>query len=122
MLLTENIGVGNYRIQSYDSKSVLINETLYTSSVVVFPSVLIENWGPKSLEDIKIRHFRSIFSLNPETIILGTGRKFSFLDPEKLELLLQQKIGIECMDTGAACRTYSALNSQGRRVAAALII
>lgn len=122
MLLTEDVGFGSYQIQAYDAKSVTINETLYTSSVIVSPFKLITDWEPKSLEELKSEHFQIVLSLNPEVVIFGTGKKFIFPVQEKLRLLFQKRIGIESMDTGAACRTYAALISEGRKIVAALII
>lgn len=122
MLLTEDIGIGNYHIRAYDAVSVTINETLYTSSVIISPYKFIANWEPKSLEDLKPEYFQIVLSLQPEVVILGTGKKFIFPDKEKLTPLLQKRIGIESMDTGAACRTYTALMSEGRKIVAALII
>ncbi|MFW0028875.1 MAG: Mth938-like domain-containing protein [Coxiella endosymbiont of Dermacentor nuttalli] len=122
MLLTEDISVEHYQIRAYDAVSVTINETLYTSSVIVSPSKLISDWKPKSLEELKSEHFQIVLSLNPDVVIFGTGKKFIFPVQEKLRLLFQKRIGIESMDTGAACRTYAALMSEGRKIVAALII
>ncbi|AJC50555.1 Mth938-like domain-containing protein [Coxiella endosymbiont of Amblyomma americanum] len=122
MLLTEDFSVGNYHIIAYDAGSVTINKKLYTENVIVSPFGLIENWEPKSLEDIQPEHFCDVLSLNPEVVILGTGKKCVFLSQEKSKLFLHQRIGIECMDTGAACRTYVALVSEGRKTVAALIL
>ena len=123
MLLTEDIGgIGNYHIRAYDAESVTINETLYTSSIILSPYKLITDWKPKSLEDLKPEYFQIVLSLKPEVVILGTGKKLIFPDKKKLASLLQKRIGIESMDTGAACRTYTALISEGRKIVAALII
>lgn len=122
MLLTEDIGIGNYHIRAYDSESITINETLYTSSIIISPYQLITNWKPKSLEDLQPEYFQIVLSLKPEVVILGTGKKLIFPDKEKLIPLLKKRIGIESMDTGAACRTYTVLMSEGRKIVAALII
>ena len=122
MLLTEDTSIGNYHIRAYDAESVTINETIYTSSVIVSPYKLIAGWEPKSLKDLKPEYFQTVLSLKPEVVILGTGKKFIFPAKEKLIPLLQNGIGIESMDTGAACRTYAALMSEGRKIVAALII
>jgi len=36
--------------------------------------------------------------------------------------LLERGIGVEVMDTAAACRTYNIIMLEGRRVAAALLM
>jgi uncharacterized protein len=35
--------------------------------------------------------------------------------------LIEARIGLEVMDTGAACRTYNILAGEGRKVAAAIL-
>ena len=123
MPLTEdNTSIGSYYIRAYDAESVTINETLYTSSVIVSPFKIITDWGPKFLEDVKPEHFQTVLSLNPKVVIFGTGKRFIFPVQEQVRLPLQKRIGIEFMDTGAACRTYAALMSEGRKIVAALII
>jgi len=55
-------------------------------------------------------------------VILGTGRKQRFVHPKLTSILTSRRIGIECMDNQAACRTYNILMAEGRKVALALII
>ena len=58
----------------------------------------------------------------PQTVLLvGTGRKQVFLSPETRRAFADAGIGLEAMDTGAACRTYNVLLAEKRAVAAALI-
>lgn len=122
MLLTEDAGIGSYHIRAYDSESVTINDRLYYTSIIVSPYKLITDWEPKTLDDLKPKDIDTLLSLSPEVVILGTGKKYIFPPKEKLEAFLINRIGVESMDTGAACRTYTALISEGRKVVAALII
>jgi uncharacterized protein len=55
-------------------------------------------------------------------VLLGTGEKHQFLHPKTVQNLTAQNIPLECMTTVAACRTYNILMSEGRKVAAALLI
>jgi len=63
-----------------------------------------------------------IVELKPEIAIIGSGATFRFPDPARLALLHQARIGVEVMDTQAACRTYNILLGEGRNVVAALIV
>jgi len=63
-----------------------------------------------------------LVSLEPEVILLGTGRRLVFPEPQVLATVHAATIGIEIMDTAAACRTYNILAGESRHVAAALII
>jgi uncharacterized protein len=60
--------------------------------------------------------------LRPEVVILGTGVKLRFPPPSLTRALVEANIGLEVMDTGAACRTYNILMGDGRRVVAALLM
>ncbi len=61
-------------------------------------------------------------ALAPEVLILGTGKAFGFPHPSVLAPLHAAGIGVEVMDTRAACRTYNILLGEGRRVVAAIIV
>jgi uncharacterized protein len=59
--------------------------------------------------------------LPPELVIFGSGPRLTFPHPSALQGLMQQGIGVETMDTPAACRTYNILAAEGRRVVLALL-
>jgi len=56
-----------------------------------------------------------------DILLFGSGRSLVPVDGELRTALREIGIVIEPMDTGAACRTYSVLAAEERRVAAALI-
>jgi uncharacterized protein len=60
-------------------------------------------------------------SLPPELVVYGSGTTLTFPHPSNLQGLMRQAIGVETMDTPAACRTYNILAAEGRRVVLALI-
>lgn len=114
MQITEDTNDSSYQIRAYKPGEVTINDKKYTKSLVVSNDTLIETWGPKTIEDITQEHIDRILALKPEIILLGTGEKF-IIPPDTLRQF-------ECMNTAAACRTFIALTSEGRKVAAALLI
>lgn len=59
--------------------------------------------------------------LPPELVIFGSGAHLKFPHPSALQALMHRGIGVETMDTPAACRTYNILAAEGRRVILALI-
>jgi uncharacterized protein len=67
-------------------------------------------------------HFEVIAGLEPEIVLLGTGGRQRFPRPSLLRSLLARGVGVEIMDTAAACRTYNIIMLEGRRVAAALLL
>jgi len=90
-------------------------------SVIISPATLIRDWPPDHVGALQKEHLEAITNLNPEVILLGTGERLNFPDPEILAVVQRRQIGIEVMDTAAACRTYNILMAEGRRVAAGLI-
>ena len=122
MQLTEDTNHCQYQIQAYHPGKITINDVLYTKSLILTPDVLISDWGPQSLADLSAHHLEKILELKPEIILLGTGKKFKMPPAALLAPIYKRQQSVECMDTGAACRTFIALSSEGRRVAAGLLI
>jgi uncharacterized protein len=80
------------------------------------------DWNCAHFEDLTEAHFTQLGATQPELVIFGSGARIRFAPPAFLRGLMQQRIGIETMDTLAACRTYNVLAGEGRRVIAALLI
>ncbi|MCU0761899.1 MAG: Mth938-like domain-containing protein [Hydrogenophaga sp.] len=94
-------------------------------------SMLLASTGERAAWDCAIhgqmerRHFDAMLSLTPlppELVIFGSGKKLRFVRPALLQGLIDQRIGVETMDTQAACRTFNILAGEGRRVVVALLI
>ena len=80
------------------------------------------NWNCARFEDLTEAHFDLLAETRPELVIFGSGTRLRFPPPALLRLLMQKRIGLETMDTLAACRTYNILAGEGRQVIAALLI
>ena len=115
-------GFGQNLIRAYAPGRITINEEVYTRSVVVTPQQIIAEWPPASFSDLREEHFEIIVALKPEVVILGTGGRLQFPAPSLTRDLVDARIGLEVMNTGAACRTYNILMSDDRRVVAALLM
>lgn len=111
-----------YQIRSYGPGAVRINDTEYAASLVVTPYEIFPHWAPQHADDINDQHWSLIDHLELEIILVGTGKSQRFYHPQILRPLHDRNIGVEIMDTGAACRTYNILLGEGRNVAAALIM
>jgi len=79
-------------------------------------------WTVSQVSDLKNEDFVRFASLGVEVVILGTGDTLVFPHPAIMQPLMNKGIGVEVMDTAAACRTYNILLSDGRQVAAGLIL
>jgi uncharacterized protein len=121
MKIERETGTGQ-RIRSYAPGKVRVNDTVYTASVVLTPEDVLPDWPPRLFADLASEHFDAIAARRPEVVILGTGSKLKFPSPAVLAPLTRAGVGVEVMDTAAACRTYNILASDGRKVIAALLM
>jgi uncharacterized protein len=111
-----------FAIQSYADGLVVINQRTHTQSLIIMPERVIPDWRPRRFEDLADEDFQCLVNLEPEIIVLGTGGKQRFPSPALYASIMDEGIGFEIMDTAAACRTYNILMSEGRRIAAALMM
>lgn len=123
-ILSYEAGIVNIRLpikqSSGEDNSVAIEKM--RSSFIVAPRQLIEAWPPGNIDELTSDNLLMAESLQPEVLVVGTGDTLVFPNPGVAEVLLAKGIGVEFMDTGAACRTYNILMHEGREVAAAIII
>jgi uncharacterized protein len=108
-------------VTAYDDAGVEINAVRFTYSLVVMPENPPVAWAPPSFDALAAEHFSQIEAAAPDVVILGTGHRQRFVHPRLTAALTARRIGVECMDNQAACRTYNILMSEGRKVALALI-
>jgi uncharacterized protein len=113
---------GKNAFTGYGEGYVEVNRTRMHASIVVGPERLITDWPAESVDALTADHLAAIVAMHPEIVLLGTGAAFRFPEPERLAPLYQAGIGVEVMDTPAACRTYNILLGEGRNVVAALIL
>jgi len=109
-------------IRGYSEHSVTVNEHTYQRSVVVMPHALVTDWAPQRLADLEAHHLTQLLELKPEMVLLGTGPRQQFPHPRLTGPLMAEGVGVEVMDTQAACRTYNIVMAEGRAVAAALLL
>ena len=96
----------------------------HTQSLLIsnVPEVPVRTWAPQNFEDLQEKHLAVLATLGAELVILGTGARLQFVPNAWLQTFAQRRVGLETMDTAAACRTYNVLASEGRKVIAALLI
>jgi len=117
---------GHNLITGYEDSYIEVNRQRYHNSLIVMANTLITDLGtaaqPLTFELLSENDFANIITLKPDVVLLGTGKTHRFLHPRIHHPLTQHGISLECMTTAAACRTYNILMSEGRDVAAMLII
>jgi uncharacterized protein len=106
----------------YGAGYVAVNNQRYEHSIVVTPDTLHENWNVASVDAMAPDALGFLLALKPEILLLGTGATHRFPGPATLREFVQAQIGVETMDTAAACRTFNILMAEGRNVVAAIIV
>lgn len=101
---------------------VRVGATEYRDNVVLLPDSVVPGWAPQGLDALTESDFASLLAHAPEMVLLGTGERQRFFHPRLTQALAAARIGVEVMDTRAACRTFNILVAEDRRVAAALIV
>ena len=94
----------------------------YRENVLVTPERIVTGWAPGGVQALSEADFAAIAELQPEVALLGTGASLRFPHPRLTRPLIDAGIGLEVMDTPAACRTFNILAAEGRRVAAGVLI
>lgn len=109
-------------VTAYQKDSVEINAIMYHHSLIVLPEIKPIVWPVSHFDQLSAEHFAAVEAQLPDVVILGTGNRQRFVHPRLISQLTARHIGVECMDSQAACRTYNILMAEGRKVALALIV
>ena len=112
---------GTHAIARHGPDGVVVNGVQHTHSVVVPWTGQVAAWPVSRFEDLQAEHFMALVEHAPELVIFGSGARLRFPAASALRPLIERRIGVETMDTAAACRTYNVLLSEGRTVLAALL-
>lgn len=109
-------------VTRHEPGRVWIGEQLHTVGVLIPWRGSVRQWKPSEFDALASDDFEAVLELRPEVVIFGSGPRLRFASPSLYRPLIERRIGIETMDTAAACRTYNVLASEGRAVVAALLI
>jgi len=94
----------------------------FTRPVIVTPQQVHTDWEVAGFDALTEYHFARLLALEPESLLLGTGPRQRFPHPQLYRRLPEARLGVECMDSPAACRTYNILVAEDRKVAAAILL
>ncbi len=122
MKLHSSLTASLLSITSYDTGHIAVNGRRLTRSFLLTPQRLIEDWPPASFDSMSEADLLAVANLDCPIVLLGTGARQRFPAPALMRQLIERRVGVEVMDSHAACRTYNILMAEGRDVAAALII
>lgn len=122
MKFSEDYAAGSYIIRAFTDNKIEINNKVYENSLVISKHQLDDNWGISHVDQISHEIWLKLIEDQPEVVIIGTGQGLIFPHPASYAPAIEQGIGVEFMDSGAACRTYNVLLSEDRRVIAGIIL
>jgi uncharacterized protein len=94
----------------------------YRNNILVTPEKIVTGWAAGGFDALTPEDFAAIVALEPEVALLGTGATMRFPHPRLTRALTDARIGVEVMDTPAACRTFNILAAEGRKVAAGILL
>ena len=106
----------------YGAGFVRLGVVEYRESLLVTPDKIATGWGAAGFDTLDEGDFATLATWDPEVVILGTGATLRFPHPRLTRALAESNIGLEVMDTPAACRTFNILAAEGRNVLAAILV
>jgi uncharacterized protein len=109
-------------ITGYGPGWVGVNGERITHSVIISSGGERINWPVQRFDELGPQHFAQIADVAAEVAIFGSGARIRFPKPAWTAPLIEKNVGLETMDTAAACRTYNILAQEGRRVVVALLL
>ncbi len=121
MDITQDFADANFIITGYEPGSIFINNEPYQHSLIVNPDSLLSPWEVNDISDLNETTLSKIFEDRPEIVILGTGETLVLPEAKIISLFAHHRIGLEFMNTSAACRTYGILIAESRKATAAII-
>ena len=108
-------------VTGYGPGWIEINAVRHEGALIVQPEADPQAWTVQTFDAITAVDIEGLARLDPDVVLLGTGARQRFIHPKLTAALSARHVGVECMDTAAACRTYNILMTEGRRVLAALL-
>jgi uncharacterized protein len=101
---------------------VRIGAVEYRENLVLTPDTIATGWAPSGFAGLAEADFAQLLAYEPEVVLFGGGAAIRFPHPRLTRALTDARIGLEAMDTPAACRTFNILAAEGRAVVAALLL
>jgi uncharacterized protein len=111
----------SFYINSYGPDWLAVNGERHEGSALVSSIVGIQNWPYEKVALLTVEAFEQIAQLDVEIVLFGSGDQLIFPQAALIKPLILKGIGVETMDTPAACRTFNVLAAEGRKVVAAIL-
>ena len=127
MRFTQDSSSAAHVIRAYSQGELKIDAEVYRETIIISASALervpeIRAIGDLNDAEVALAVASRMRALDPELALLGTGARQVFPPAEFRAQFLRAGIGIEAMDSGAACRTFNVLVAERRRVVALVMV
>ena len=109
-------------VRQVEPGAIRIGDETFTENVYIFRDEIKRGIAMDDIAALQVQALDELLAKGPEIVILGTGWRSERPPRELVFAMARRGIGFETMDTPAACRTFNILLSEGRDVAALLII
>ncbi|MER2554376.1 MAG: Mth938-like domain-containing protein [Thauera sp.] len=124
MKLYQDKNASSNVVTGYGNDYVMISKIRHEGNVLVSAASVLSGWAPEAggdLAGLRAEDLAQVAGLGAEILIVGTGRRQRFPQPQLMRPLVEARIGFEFMDFAAACRTYNILVGEGRAVVLGLL-
>lgn len=111
-----------HAVTGYGAGYLAVNHIRYELPLIITPDRAPQPWPVAAFDALSAAIMAALLENSPEIIVLGTGATQRFAAPAVIRPLIEAGIGLETMNTPAACRTYNILMGEGRRVVAAMFL
>lgn len=118
--LIQDYNPAKYLIQSFEPGKVRINDQWYHDAIALNANHL-HCLAVNTLEQLDMDSLSQVLAWRPDILLLGTGSTLIIPAQKLLGSLMARQIGVEFMDSGAACRTFHVLSAEQRNVAAVIL-
>ena len=112
----------SHLILAVEADRIRIGEHWHAGNMIVTAEEIVRDWTPATAGRVTVEDLAPALRYEPELIIVGAGLGSQTPDVDLMADLAALGVGLEYMQTPAACRTFNVLIHEGRRVAAALIL
>ena len=109
-------------IRRVDSGRITIGDQTYEHTIAIAGGELLADWRDTTFERLSAQSLAPLLTYQPDVVIVGYGWAPRKASRELVFGLARLGLGLECMDTPAACRTLNILVAEGRNPAAVLYL
>lgn len=102
-------------VDAYGPDFFRLGGEIHAAPLLVAPGI-VQGWGGYTDRDTLLALAGQV-----DVLLIGTGGQIAHIPAELRDVLEEAGLGVEVMDSPAACRTYNVLLSEARRVALAVL-